>query len=86
TSELIDPVSIESGTGRKKGIYIHYEPDDEYFIKLRANSNLKDEYIGTKVHLNTGIIYEWSYEIEKMSPNEVIVKDFTFTEIGSLSE
>lgn len=82
TSELQEPLSLVSDTGVKKGYFYHLGPSGGYFLKLRANSNLKDEYIGEYIELEEGAIYEWSYEVTEITPNRVIVKDISFKILG----
>ena len=83
TKELINPLSFVDAVGVYSGRYYHTATSGEYFLKLRANSNLKDEYVGVDMFLNQGGIYEWSYEVEKISPTEVVIKNFTFSELSS---
>ncbi len=82
TGEYIDPIAVTIGTGVKTGWYYHDAPTGTYFLKLRANSNKKDEFIGTTVELQQFNIYEWSYEVEIFSTNEIVIKDFSFKAVG----
>ena len=82
TGEYLDPISVIRGTGVKTGRYYHTAASGQYFLKLRANSNKKDEYIGTRVELQQDGLYEWSCEIECFSTNEIIINSFSFRTIG----
>ena len=78
TGELIDPLSSEADPGEKSGRYYHAGPSGTYFLKLRGNTNIKDEYIGSYVCLTQDSMYEWSYEAESISPDAVTVSDLSF--------
>lgn len=83
TGELVDPLSVVKEIGVKKGNYYHSASSGKYVLWLRANSNLKDEYIETYVDLEQDNMYEWSFEVQEITPNEVIVKEFSFNRIGT---
>ena len=83
TLEYINPLSVVSSAGVKSGRYYHAGPDGIYFLKLRANSNLRDEYIGIQAELQQGCMYEWSYDLEEISSNAVTINHLSFKRVGT---
>ena len=79
---LIPPTSIRNSPGVFNGIYVHESPDGFYFIKLRANSNKKDEYIGFEIWLQEGMAYRWSYEVITLDSKKVGVNNLLLEKMG----
>jgi hypothetical protein len=82
SGEQSAPVFIARSAGEWNGKYIHSSESGEYSIRLRGNSNLEDEYITTKVFLEEGMMYDWSFILELLSPEKIRIRDFSFKTIG----
>ena len=54
--------------------------------QVRANSNLRDEYIGIQAELQQGCMYEWSYDLEEISSNAVTINHLSFKRVGTSAE
>ncbi len=82
TGEQIGPIGISDAPGGKKGTYYHAAPSGEYYIKLRGDTNLADEYILTSAVLLEGMLYNWSFDVISISPEEVRVRNLSFVSLG----
>lgn len=69
-----------SSIGVLQGIYTHVAESGWYSLQLKANSNLADEYIESKVYLKQGDIYGYRFELTSLNEQSVEVKDFVFVE------
>jgi len=82
TMEYYDPLSAASTAGTYSGVYIHEKPDGLYCIKVRANSNKRDEYVEELVELTKGMIYRFSYTVDKLEEKEVVLSKPAFVAFG----
>lgn len=73
TSEYYDPLSIADAAGTYSGVYIHDKPDGLYYIKVRANSNKRDEYVEELVELTEGMMYRFYYTVDTLEEKEVVL-------------
>ena len=71
-----------SEPGSYHGYYCHFDPSGEYCIKLRANSNLSDEWITFTCNLKQHALYEISFEIVKIEEREIIVNNLQIIQIA----
>ena len=74
----------QSGTRQEK--YIHNRDTGNYTIRLKANGSTKDSSVYYyDVYLEKGKTYSISYNIEKCTSSEVVVKNFSFTRSDKVS-
>lgn len=78
TNEVIDGIAITKKTGNNSGRYFHHAANGEYYVKLKANSNIQDECIEAQVYLSQNSIYDWSFVVDYIDQEKVIVSDFSF--------
>ena len=81
-AKFIDPFVANNTAGEYKGYYVHNSPTGTYWLKLRANSNMKDECLEASIELQEGMLYEYSFELESITPEKVIVKNPSFKSVG----
>ncbi len=71
-----------SSTGEYHGYYSHGSESGSCIVRLRGNSNKKDEYIEFVCDMKQGALYEYSFTIEKMTSNEIVISGFRFAQIS----
>ena len=71
-------IDYKSELGCFSGFYINDDETGDYYINLRGNTNLSDELIQYKVHLEKGNIYTYEFTIDSLSSKKIIAKDFQF--------
>lgn len=76
TGEYIDRICSNLSIGYMNGIYEHNLESGLYLIKLKANSNLQDEYVETRVYLTKGKKMSYSYLINTLDGKYVEVSDY----------
>ena len=74
TEYLCDISGKATAIGSYEGAYCHQ--DFYYTVVIRGNSKLADETIGFKVRLEKGKTYWYSYLVDELSSNQIIVRDF----------
>lgn len=74
----IGPIAIALEAAPYKGEYLHTADSGTYYIKLRGNTNLADEYIIVSVQLTQGMMYEWSFDVVDLTTDTGSVKNITF--------
>lgn len=82
TGEQIGPIGIADTAGGREGRYYHLAKTGTYYIKLRGDTNLADEYIITSAVLQEGMLYDWSFDVLAISPEEIRVRDISFEAWG----
>lgn len=60
-----------------RGEYVHELPEGMYYLRLKANTNLSDEYIDSLVYLKHGDRIIYNYDIEDISSDWIIVKNLS---------
>ncbi len=73
TTEYYNPLSIANAAGTYSGVYIHDKSDGLYYIKVRANSNKRDEYVEELVELTEGMMYRFYYTVDTLEEKEVVL-------------
>ena len=69
-----------SQTGNHQEKYVHNRDTGNYTIRLKANGSTKDSSVYYyNVYLEKGKAYSISYNIEKCTSSEVVVKNLSFT-------
>ena len=76
TGEFLDLICSNSSTGDVCGIYEHNLESGWYLIRLKANSNLQDEYVETRVYLTQGQAMRYSFVIDTLSGQYAKVIDY----------
>lgn len=61
--------------GGISGEYIHNLPSDLYYVRLKGNSNLADEWIQTLMYIEEGSALYYNYDIEELSPDRIVVSN-----------
>ena len=79
---FIDPIAVKDKTGAYSGYYMHDSSTGAYWLKLRANSNKKDECIEVKVYLQEGMLYKHAFTIDRLTPTEVIIAEPSFVQLA----
>jgi hypothetical protein len=62
--------------GNIQGVYTHQEASGWYTVRLRANSNLADEFVQQKVYLQQGITYRYAFSVDQLEAQSVCIRDF----------
>lgn len=78
TGEYMGIVNSSNSVGNIKGAYIHNGESGWYTLRLKANSNMRDEYVECLVYLINGRVYHYSYNIDKLTENKVEFSGFEF--------
>ena len=86
TGKLADIISIESDVGKYGGRYVHKGNDGEYTIKFTENTNLQDEYVIAKAPLIKGMMYKWSYEIDRLDSTKAVISNISFSTLGYIGD
>ena len=74
-------IDSTSSTEHRVGTYLQTAETGEYAIKVKANSNLQDEYVEYTFHLEKDNIYKLEYDVESLDSTSAAVKNFTFSKI-----
>ena len=75
-----------SQTGNHQEKYIHNRDTGNYTIRLKANGSTKDSSVYYyNVYLEKGKAYSISYNIEKCTSSEVVVKNLSFSRSDKIS-
>lgn len=74
----LDPVYSAYWTGTFSGSYTHNKPTGRYVIRLKGNTNKKDEGIDVSVYLVYGQTYYYSFDIPVLSRKRVVIKNYDF--------
>ena len=76
----LETFADESQTGNHQEKYVHNRDTGIYTIRLKANGSTKDSSVYYyDVYLEKGKTYSISYNIEKCTSSEVVVKNLSFT-------
>ncbi len=59
------------------GEYRHELPEGTYYLRLKANTNLSDEYIDSLIYLKHGDRIIYNYEIEDINPEWITIKNLS---------
>lgn len=73
-----------SDLGEYHGFYYHEDIGGQYQLRLRANSNIKDEYLECDIDFKQHALYEYSFTVDSMSEDCVQIRDFTFVEVAEV--
>lgn len=76
TSEYISALHSTDKVGTVNGMYTHNKEDGWYIIRLKVNSNLKDEYVECKGYLGNGLTYYYSFSVDDLSEQEASLSNF----------
>lgn len=68
----------KSNEGKSTGLYYHKLPTGYYMITLKANSNLADEGVNSRVFLINGASYTYSYNVIELEEKLAVIKDYSF--------
>lgn len=61
---------------RLGGVFAIDEDEGMFTLRLKANSNLDDEWIDYTTELKAGQIYAYSFEVDELKAKQVILKNF----------
>ena len=62
--------------GKISGKYVHASESGLFYLRVKANSNLEDEYIKSLIYLNEGDTIECSLSIDKLTAGKVMISGF----------
>lgn len=68
-----------STPGTVMGRYTHELPDGLYMLRLKGNTNLKDECIDSFVYLTEGDTITYQYDLFELTDNYIVIKDISAT-------
>ena len=74
----LDAVTSAYWQGTFSGVYTHDRPTGNYIIRLKGNTNIKDEGIDASVYLVNGSKYYYSFDVPLLSKKKVAIKDYIF--------
>ena len=77
SGEHIDSFGEGTTSGSVSGEYVHNLPSGMYYLRFKGNTNRADEWLRIRVFLEQGSKIQYSYEVEKLSENQIMVKDVT---------
>lgn len=77
TYDLLPTLCIAYSPGHYEGYYTHTEEDDDYYIRLRGNANLRDEAIVYITEIQNNKTYKYSFDVDTITDKEVIVSNFS---------
>ena len=75
---FIDNIATGYEKGNVSAVYTHDMDSGWYTIRLKANSNMSDEYGDSDIYLDRGDKYWISFDIRKLRKKEVEIRDFEF--------
>ena len=75
-----------STTGVHHGYYTHFEETGACAIKIRANSNIKDESASFYYQLEKDALYEYSFELVEIDEKKVVIRNFQLKKISEVTE
>lgn len=75
-NEFLETIDSANSIGQVEGIYRHSKESGWYVLRLKANSNLADEYADCIVWLEEGRKYFYSFEVEKLKKKKVVLDGF----------
>ena len=78
-SNFLKLIKRVTSTGRNNFSYIHNEKSGYYCIRLKANSNIKDEYVDYIVYLEQGEKYDITMVLDHLSEKSIDISAFIFT-------
>lgn len=64
--------------GEYSNVYVHNCESGLYKIRLKINSNLKDEYVDATAYLIQGNEYHYSFTVSEMKKKSVSISDYIF--------
>lgn len=80
TGELLPEIVRAASPGSYSSRYYHKEKSGEYIVRLRANSNLQDEYLEYTVYLEQGRMYSCGFEVRSLTETEALVSELKIYE------
>lgn len=75
TGEYLGSFGEAYTTGTVSGEYTHGLPSGYYYLQIKGNTNRADEWVKIKVFLEEDTIIHYSYEVEELTEDRVVVKD-----------
>lgn len=76
TGEYLDAIAGNSEPGDVSGFFVHDRESGWYTLRLKANSNKKDEYIECSAYLEHGDVYRYAYQIDQLTQEQVEISRF----------
>ena len=73
-------------TGLKTGDYVHNYPSGLYYLLLKGNTNSADEWIRQMVYLNEGDRIHYSYYLEELTSDHIVIYDLKVEKQASNEE
>ena len=64
-------------TGEISGEYVHELPTGLYCLRMKANTNLADEYIDSLVYLQQGDRLAYRYTLEELDQYQIVIRDLS---------
>lgn len=78
TNAFVKTVFSAYGSGEYNDSFIHTNESGWYIIRLKANSNKKDEGLDILVYLVKGERYYFSFDVSELTSHKVCIKRFKF--------
>lgn len=72
SDEYVTSFGEWSCEGEVAGTYQHNNPTGLYFLRLKGNSNISDEWVESLIYLEEGEIIDYSFVINEFSPNRIV--------------
>lgn len=82
TLTYLDGFSNTTDIRRHKGIYEFKHPTGYYQIAVASNGSTEDIKLAYEVYLEQGQIYDYEYNLEKCTKDEIIISDLKFYKKG----
>lgn len=76
TGEYLYTFFSTASTGAFRGNYIHENETGWYLIRLKGNTNLRDEGIDALLFLRKGENYYYSFDVNDLSKKKIIIKSY----------
>jgi len=76
--EFISELSSASRPSVNKGSFVNAYNDGDYILRIKANSNIQDEYVDIKISLKKGQVYGYIYNVFTCDTNKVTVNGIAF--------
>ncbi len=68
--------------GEISGSYIHNEKDGLFYLRIKGNTKLADEWIRTILYLETGDTIHYSYKIDEFDSSHIVVSNLEIDKNG----
>ena len=74
--KYLKSVEEKTSAGKTHGVFAIDEEGGMFALRLKANSNLDDEWVDYTTELKAGQVYAYSFEVDELKAKQVILKNF----------